>query len=196
MINCKKCGALIGKDFVFCGKCGEPVKNSMDIRMVAKPKKYTKIRSLKKKIAESSLLNFIFSGVFLVLGTALGYAAFLKSRIISSLYWSMEAVYKQYILKYEYVKEGLSLSYAANEYRWLVDYVFLWIFAVILIIIAIAFLTVSIVKLLRGINLVKQRERKTTVFEKIEFISEIIAIAAVGCGIVAIVVMYYLKGRV
>lgn len=196
MINCKKCGALIGKDFVFCGKCGEPVKNSINNRMVARTKKYTKIRSLRKKIADSSLLNFILSGACFLIGSAFIYQALMKINIISTLYREMGEIYNQYILKYEYIKEGLSFSYAANEYIKLVDYVCLWIFAFLFIIIAAAFLTVFITRLLRGIKILKRSERKTTVFEKTEFIAGIVAVSAIGCVLIAIIVSLYLKGRV
>ena len=195
MLNCKKCGALIGKDFIFCGKCGEPVKNSMDSRKIAKAKKYTKINVLRKKIADSGNLNFIFAAVVFLIGAGFALESFFNIKNIISHYWQMGGVYAQYVLKYEYIKEGLSFSYTAKEFNLLADYVSMWISAVCYIITAISFFAVCVTRIIRGICVTKGIERKNRAIEKIELISGIVAVSVIMLRLIAFVVILYLKGR-
>ena len=122
MRNCKKCGALIYGDFLFCGKCGEPVadiRKPSDVIKMKKPKRFGAVRS---KVRKSFELNLAVSAVWLVITAVSVFLLFRAISYLRAASATINHIMYQLVLKYEYVREGLSLSYVAPELRTTVKY--------------------------------------------------------------------------
>lgn len=156
MNNCKKCGALIYGDFLYCGKCGEPVNSAQKPAGVIEIKKTGKIKLLRGRMKRSAALNFTFAGIWAVLSGAavillVNTAAFLKASSAG-----IANTLRQLSLKYSYVKEGLSASYIAPECRAAARYFLGWVYAAALIIFLASGIFFTSCHLYKGIRLAKK----------------------------------------
>lgn len=138
MGNCKKCGALIGEDYVFCGKCGAPVCESRKQGRFIKHKNIKKLKRLEKKLSSSSVLNLVMSGICAAVSFLWIFFFFGGCTDIRISSASIGDTIGQLAFKYNYVKEGLSLSYISGEFARMADYIVLWAFTVFSILMAAA----------------------------------------------------------
>lgn len=195
MGNCKKCGALIGADFVFCGKCGEPVNRHRNEEILIKAKKLRRLRRFERKLSGSALLNGIFSGVWAVLGVLWSLLFLGGLRDIRIETGGIGTVWNQLILKYDYVREGLSLSYISAEFTQVADYIFLWIFTVFSAIMAISSIVLLAAHLIKAISL-KKGVRDNAALSKIRLTVSRICIGFILLFAVLAIITGILKGIV
>ena len=195
MNNCKKCGAIIGADYIFCGKCGEPVSRGVSEEKPVKVKKLKRIYFLEKKLSRSPVFNGIFCGVWAILS---GMWLMLIAEALRNIRIDTTGIgilWSQFLYKYEYVKEGLSLSYVSKEFNSLVNYAVLWAFFVFSAVIAVVSVILFVVFLIRFIFIKKGRAYGKTL-EKIKRITAKTGLISIAVFVVVIIISYILKGIV
>jgi len=162
MQNCKKCGALMSDDFIFCGKCGEPVVKNAPKEMYVKTKKVNSLRRFERRLSKSVLLNGIFSALWILISLASSFLFFEILRRIRAGSAGINYALNQLIMKYEYVKEGLSLSYISEQLTQIVNYTILWAFLIFLTITVICGIALTITHILKIIEIKKRHLNRTT----------------------------------
>ncbi len=195
MINCKRCGAIVGADHIFCGKCGEPVNREVSEKRVIKVKRPRKIFIFEKKLLKSKVFVGVFSGIWAVLSAVLVFLLTDTLRGIKAASSSIGVVVSQLLYKYEYVKEGLSLSYISAEFSSVINYGLDWAFLVLnIILIAVSFL-LFLIYLMKFISMI----RKLPTGKKTDSLRRTVAktgLISIGVYIILVIISLVLKGIV
>ena len=136
MENCKRCGAIISPGFLYCGKCGCPVNPSAEYKPDIKTKKLKAFKKLDALVRNSVTANGCFLGIsVLILTLAILYIINLVYALKASTP-ALSVFITQLGLKYEYVREGLSISYVAPELNYIITYALDWLYLTLSVIIA------------------------------------------------------------
>lgn len=117
---CENCKREIEENHLYCGYCGAPAGKKEII--VIDGRKNHRLKTFVNKIWCSEKINYtatIITSILFIVALYLGITSIVD--IISGC----DEVFKilgQLLLKIEYLKEGVSLSYISSEARWLLGY--------------------------------------------------------------------------
>ncbi len=192
MGNCKRCGALIGDEFVFCGRCGAPVYDNQKEGKVIKAKKLKKLKKFERKISSSASLNivmFLLWAVISALWVLLFFGAYKDIRIASA---GIGDAVGQLMSKYAYVKEGLSLSYISAEFSIVADYVLSWSYAVFSVLAAVGGIILSAVHFVNFIG-IKKGKRFPKIMKLRSVVSKILMIL-IFTFVIILIAIFVMKG--
>lgn len=194
MRNCKKCGAIMRDDFVFCGVCGEPVEKNVFGEKFVKTKKINSIRRLERRLTKSTGLNILFSSVWLVISVICVFLFLGTFRGIRASFAGISYAYSQMILKYEYIREGLSYSYISSEFTMLVNFIMSWVLLIFFAITVILGIVMAVTHIIRITEIKKRNiKRATDTLGRIAARAEIISAAIT---VVLFILSLILKGAV
>ena len=177
MENCKKCGALIGKDFMFCGRCGAPVYETVNNGKIAKVKKLRKLKRFERKLSVKPFLNLVVSGIWFMLSLLWGVLSWGGCKDIRIASAGINDAVGQLIYKYQYVKEGLSLSYISTEFALVADYVCLWAFEIFSFVAAVSGIILFVCYLVNFIR-IKKGKRSGSILKICRIVSRIVICSA------------------
>ncbi len=192
MGNCKRCGALIGADYMFCGKCGEPVYGNQKEGKVIKAKRLRKLKRFEKKLSSSYVLNIIMTSAWAVISALWAFFFFGGCKDIRIASSGIGDSVGQLVSKYEYVKEGLSLSYISSEFSTVADYVISWSFTVFAALSAALGVILAVTYLLNFIGL--KRGRKIPGVMKVRFLVSKLLLILTLLFIIILIIMFVMKG--
>ena len=139
-------------DFVFCGVCGEPADKNISHDKYVKTKKINGIRRFERKLSRSTLLNGIFGGIWGVIAIISVFFCLGTFQGIRADSAGIGYTYSQLLLKYEYVKEGLSASYVSHEFSEIVNFGMLWVLFVFFVLTLIFGLILAVSHIIRAIK--------------------------------------------
>ena len=121
MALCSVCGKEIKENHIFCGYCGASVINME--KVVIDGRKNKKIKYIINRVCHFEKFNILLTVVFAVL-LALSIFVTVENVKRSVMFGdNFSEVVNQLYFKYEYIKEGLGLSYLSREIAFIFEYV-------------------------------------------------------------------------
>lgn len=119
VIVCPKCKKEYNDDCLYCGYCGTSLLSAKFMFDGKKNKKYIMISNkLYHSIAFNSIYIVAFLGFFII---ALSLFLFSLNSIIDKIPF-LEYHINQLLIKYSYIKEGVSLSYIAEQLSFITNF--------------------------------------------------------------------------